>query len=81
MVKIDLIEIKNKDVRTIDRDSIIDDSEIVINESLPKIKRIIDYLSKSGNPYFSKSGKYIVKNSYTDTTVTMQEIIQKFSSK
>ena len=80
MSKINLCEMKNKDIRTIERESIIDDSEIEINESLPKDKRILDYIMKSGNPYFSKCGDYIVKTTYADTTVTMQEIVQNLSS-
>ena len=79
MSKIDLLEMKSKDIKTIDRDSIIDDSKIVIDESLPKDKRILDYILKCGNPYFTKCGNYIVKITYADTTVTMQDIFQNLS--
>ena len=81
MSKIDLHEMKNKDIRTIDRDSIIDDSEIEIDESLSKEQRILDYILKSGNPYFAKYGNNIVKATYADTNITMQEIVRNLPSR
>ena len=52
------------DVRTVNREA---------NASLPKGERILDFIRQIGNPYCYRHGDYVVKISFTDTDVTLEE--------
>ena len=54
------------DVRTVDRD-------VKINTELPREERILDFIRQIGNPYCYRHGKYVVKVSYADTDVTLEQ--------
>lgn len=61
------------DVRTVNRESLRDIREVEINASLPKGERILDFIRQIGNPYCYRHGDYVVKISFTDTDVTLEE--------
>lgn len=44
-------EMKNVDARTVDRDSLVDINEIVIDDSLPPKERAEEFLRQIKNPY------------------------------
>ena len=68
-----LEEMKAVDIRTVDPDTLVDVNTIKIDESLPREERIKDYLRQVKNPYCFKVGDVIVKCSYSDDGVTLQE--------
>ena len=61
------------DVRTVNRESLRDIRDVEINASLPKGERILDFIRQIGNPYCYRHGDYVVKISFTDTDVTLEE--------
>ena len=61
------------DVRTVDREALRDIRDVEINASLPKGERILDFIRQIGNPYCYRHGDYVVKISFTDTDVTLEE--------
>lgn len=61
------------DVRTVDREALRDIRDVEINADLPKGERILDFIRQIGNPYCYRHGDYIVKISFTDTDVTLEE--------
>ncbi len=61
------------DVRTVDPDTLRDIRDIKVNTELPKKERILDFIKQIGNPYCYRYGKYVVKVSYTDTNVTLED--------
>lgn len=61
------------DVRTINREALRDIRDVEINASLPKGERILDFIRQIGNPYCYRHGDYVVKISFTDTDVTLEE--------
>ena len=61
------------DVRTVNRDSLRDIRDIEINAGLPKKERILDFIRQIGNPYCYRHGDYVVKISFTDTEITLEE--------
>ena len=63
-----LEEMKNVDVRTVDRDSLVDVTKIVIDESLSKEERVAEYLRQVKNPYCFRVGDVVVKNKNFQTT-------------
>ncbi len=64
---------QNVDIRTVDPDTLRDIRDVEINASLPKRERILDFIRQIGNPYCYRHGKYVVKVSFTDTDVTLED--------
>lgn len=61
------------DVRMVDREALQDIRDVEINTGLPKGERILDFIRQIGNPYCYRHGDYIVKISFTDTDVTLED--------
>jgi len=61
------------DVRTVNPETLRDIRDVKVNTELPKRERILDFIRQIGNPYCYRHGKYVVKVSYTDTDVTLEE--------
>ena len=64
---------ENVDVRTVDPSTLRDIRDVTIHRELPKQERILDYIRQIGNPYCYRYGKYIVKVSFVDTDVTLED--------
>lgn len=72
-------EMKNMDVRTVDRDSLVDINEIEIDDSLPPKERAAEFLRQIKNPYCFRVGNVVVKNIYSDDGVSLQERFEQFA--
>ena len=55
-----IINMKNIDLNTVDRDELVDIRDVKVNTALPKRERAIDFIRQIGNPYCYKHGKYVV---------------------
>ena len=64
---------KNVDVRTVDINTLRDIRDVKVNTDLPKEERVLDFIRQIGNPYCYRHGKYVVKISFTDTDVTLEQ--------
>ena len=64
---------QNVDIRTVDPDTLRDIRDVEVNTALPKKERILDFIRQIGNPYCYRHGKYVVKISFTDTDVTLED--------
>ncbi len=64
---------QNVDIRTVDPAGLRDIREVKVNTDLPKRERILDFIRQIGNPYCYRHGKYVVKVSFTDTDVTLED--------
>lgn len=69
----ELESMKNVDVRTVNPATLRDIRDVKINTELPKSQRIQDYIRQIGNPYCYRHGKYVVKISFADTNVTLED--------
>ena len=72
-------EMKNVDVRTVDRDRLVDINEIEIDDSLPPKGSAAEFLRQIKNPYCFRVGKVVVKNFYSDDGVSLQERFEQFA--
>ena len=72
-------EMKNVDVRTVDRDRLVDINEIEIDDSLPPKERAAEFLRQIKNPYCFRGGTVVVKNVYSDDGVSLQERFEQFA--
>ena len=64
---------QNVDIRTVDPETLRDIRTVTVNADLPKQERILDFIRQIGNPYCYRHGKYIVKVSFIDTDVTLED--------
>ena len=64
---------QNVDIRTVDPDTLRDIRDVEVNTALPKKERMLDFIRQIGNPYCYRHGKYVVKVSFTDTDVTLED--------
>jgi len=64
---------QNVDIRTVDHAGLRDIRDVKVNTDLPKRERILDFIRQIGNPYCYRHGKYVVKVSFTDTDVTLED--------
>ena len=68
-----IINMKNIDLNTVDRDELVDIRDVKVNTALPKRERALDFIRQIGNPYCYKHGKYVVKVGFSDTEVSLEE--------
>ena len=68
-----IINMKNIDLNTVDRDELVDIRDVKVNTALPKRERVIDFIRQIGNPYCYKHGKDVVKVGFSDTEVSLEE--------
>jgi len=61
------------DIRTVDPAELRDIHDVKVNPDLPKRERILDFIRQIGNPYCYRHGKYVVKVSYIQTDVTLED--------
>ena len=66
------------DVRTVDRATLRDIRDVRVNTDLPKQERMLDFMRQIGNPYCYRHGKYVVKISFSDTNVTLEDILLSY---
>lgn len=69
----ELEAMKNVEIRTVNPATLRDIRDVKINTALPKAQRIQDYIRQIGNPYCYRYGKYVVKISFADTDVTLED--------
>ena len=65
--------LQNVDVRSVDPDTLRDIRDVEVNTALPKRERSLDFVRRIGNPYCYRHGKYVVKVSFIDTDVTLED--------
>ena len=61
------------DVRTVDPATLRDIRDVKVNVNLPKRERMLDYIQQIGNPYCYRHGKYVVKISFAETDITLED--------
>lgn len=73
-----LESLKNIDVRTVDRESLVDINTVVIDESLPRPERIRSFLEQIKNPYCYRDGDVVVKISFCDTEAMLEDRLEHY---
>lgn len=73
-----LEEMKNIDIRTVNRDDLVDIRDVVIDTNLPKEERMKSFVEQVKNPYCFKCGEVVVKLSFADTDITLEERMEHY---
>ena len=68
-----IMAMQDVDIRTVEPEMLRDIRDVQVHADLPKKERILDFIQQIGNPYCYRHGKYIVKISFTDTDVTLEQ--------
>jgi len=66
-------EMKAVDIRTVSRDDLVDIRDVVIDQDASKEERIKSFLRQIKNPYCFKVGNVVVKTTFADTDVTLDD--------
>ena len=75
---IDLGAMRNVDVCTVDRSTLKDIRDVVINTSLCQEERLIDFVHQIGNPYCYTYGDMVVKIAFA--TDTLEDKLEHYLS-
>ena len=72
-------EMKAVDIRTVDPESLVDVSGILISDDMTKEERAAEFVKQVKNPYCFRVGMVVVKNVYSDDGVSLQERFEQFA--
>lgn len=75
---IDFKQMRNVDVRTVERESLADISKIHIDTRMPREQRLADFVRQIGNPYCYRCGKVVVKVSFAETNATLEDRLEHY---
>ncbi len=73
-----IIEAATFDIRAIDRSALVDIRDVMVNMALPKRERVMDFIRQIGNPYCYRHGKYVVKVSFADTDISLEDRLESY---
>lgn len=73
-----LAQMKEVDIHTVDRESLVDIREVQVDGKLPQGQRFEDFLRQIRNPYCYRCGKIVVKVSFSDTDVTLEDRLEHY---
>ena len=74
----DIEQMRNVDVRTVDRDSLVDISKIHIDTQMPREQRLAEFIRQIKNPYCYRCGKVVIKVSFADTDATLEDRLEHY---
>ena len=74
----DFKQMRNVDVRTVERESLADISKIHIDPRMPREQRLADFVRQIGNPYCYRCGKVVVQVSFAETDATLEDRLEHY---
>ena len=74
----ELKEMQSVDIMTVDINSLADINDVVLNPDLPKEKRAKEFIRQIKNPFCYRDGDVIVKISFSDNNVTLEERLEDY---
>lgn len=76
--EIELARMKEVDIFTVDRESLVDIRDVQVDGKLPKEQRLAEFLRQIKNPYCYRCGKIVVKIGFADTEATLEERLEHY---
>lgn len=77
-VRADLEAMAGVDITSVDPDSLVDIRDTVVDKSLPREERMLDFIRQIKNPYCFRHGKVVVKIGFSDTDATFEDKFESF---
>lgn len=72
----DLEQLKAVDVRTVDKECLVDLNTVRINQDVPVQERIVDFVKQIQNPYCFRIGDVAIKVVYQESGPTFQQNLE-----
>lgn len=72
----ELRKMKDVDIRTVDKNQLVDLNSVVIDESRPVQERMVSFIQQIGNPYCFRVGDVAVKVVYKENGPTFQQNLE-----
>jgi hypothetical protein len=73
-----LSAMRDIDIRTVDRASLVDLNDVPIDTNLPRQERIASFIRQIGNPYLYKCKGIVVKESFSDNGRTIEDCLEQY---
>lgn len=71
-------DMKNTDVRTVDKSSLVDLKDIKINPDMPAEEKTAEYIRQVKNPYCFLCNGYAVKLEFADNGKTIEDCFLEY---
>ena len=71
-------EMKAVDIRTVDRETLVDIRDVKIDRSLQLEERVRSFVEQMKNRYWFRCGEAVVKSSFLDTDVTLEDCVESY---
>ena len=78
MYDMDAYTASDMDIRAVDPAALVDIRDVKVNTALPKRERILDFIRQIGNPYCYRHGKYVVRVSFADTDISLEDRLEAY---
>jgi len=75
---INIDAMRDVDIRTVDRASLVDLRDVPINTKLPRHDRVADFVRKIGNPFCYRHGNIVVKESFADNGRSIEDCLEQY---
>lgn len=72
--------LKNVDVRTVDRERLVDIREVDVSRDIPVEERIREFVRQVGNPYCFRVGDVVVKAAFSENGGSFEERFERMLS-
>lgn len=72
-------EMKAVDIRTVDPESLVDVSGILISDDMTKEERVAEFVKQVKNPYCFRVGDMVVKNVYSSDGISLKDRFEQFA--
>ena len=66
------------DIRAVDRDTLVERSTVKLDPGLSREERILSFIEQIKNPYCYLDDGVVVKISFMDTDVTLEELMKEY---
>ena len=73
----ELDALKSVDVRTVDREKLVDIREVEIDRNLTAKERVREFIRQAGNPYCFKVGDVVVKTVFSENGGSFEERFER----
>jgi len=75
---VNLEELRRVDLNQVDRSSLVDIRDVVIDEKLSREERIMEFIRQMKNPYLFRCGDMVVQSVFVEDDVTLTERLAQY---
>lgn len=73
-----LREMEKVDIRTVDKSTLVDRSCVKLDKNMSREERILSYIEQIKNPYCYLDNGVVVKISFIDTDITLEDRLEEY---